>query len=200
MKWRLKCRKLSTKKTWAYFTTKIILSDAAISGLSSQVNGHRVRMWASNSPPAMIEAQRTSLRPMSFVFSLNINSPGSYIATCSVPTHVGGLSHANFERKVPYWYAILTRLRQMPPHFHFKFRTVHLELKAPKEIESKQRSYHLATSFPWNYTNRFILIETHNLRDAVYVPPLPGTMPAHRLQSQRPCWQMCGPNLNTDMI
>jgi hypothetical protein len=143
-------------------------------------------MWASNSPPALIEAQWISIRPISFVFSLNKNSPVSFSATCILPTHVGEISHSIFERKEFLWHAILTRLGQGPPHFHCTVRTVHLELKPSKEIESKQWSCHLSTSFPWNYTNRFILIGTYNLQDAVYVPLLPGTLSSHLLQFQRP--------------
>jgi len=157
-------------------------------------------MWTSNSPPALIEAHRISQRPMFFVFSLNKNSLDSFSATCRVPVYVGGIPHANFERKVSYWHASLTRLSQTPRHFHFTLRAVQLESKASKEIERKQLSFQLATSFSWNYTNKFILTGSYKLQDDVYLPPLPGTLPAHRLELQRPCWYMCGLNLNADTI
>jgi len=136
-------------------------------------------MWASNSPPALIEAHRTSQRPMFFVFSLNKNSLDSFSATCTVPVYVGGIPHANFERKESYWHASLTRLRQMPLHLHLTVRALQLESKASKNIERKQLSFRLATSFPCSYTNKFILTGSYNLQGAVYLPPLPGTLPTH---------------------
>jgi hypothetical protein len=81
------------------FIAKTVLSDGVI---SSQVNGYCVRMRASNGPPALIEGHWTSIRPMSFVFSLNKYSPVSFSATCVAPIHVRGILYFIFEGKEFY--------------------------------------------------------------------------------------------------
>ena len=58
-------------------------------------------MWASNSPPALIEVHRTSQRLMFFVFSLNKNSLDSFSATCKATVHVGGILHSILKEKSP---------------------------------------------------------------------------------------------------